>query len=166
MLSELMVTNVGGIREASLNFRGAFIVITGESGAGKSSLVRALELVSGKRAQSSIIRAGVEEAEVRAALEMDAPLASLPEELQPQEGFILVSGWFHRPGGPNLPPGETGAPEHAFRGSFKGYSHQSQFAQLELLEPDQQAELLDNSGGDPPVYPVKPFPGGFTGPGE
>ena len=45
MLSELMVTNVGGIREASLHFRGNFIVITGESGAGKSSLVRALELV-------------------------------------------------------------------------------------------------------------------------
>ena len=52
MLSELMVTNVGGVREASLHFRGRFIVITGESGAGKSSLVRALELVSGKRAQS------------------------------------------------------------------------------------------------------------------
>ena len=84
MLSELMVTNVGGIREASLHFKGSFIVITGESGAGKSSLVRALELVSGKRAQASIIRAGVDEAEVTAALEMDAPLASLPDDLQPQ----------------------------------------------------------------------------------
>ncbi len=150
MLSELMVTNVGGIREASLHFRGNFIVITGESGAGKSSLVRALELVSGKRAQSSIIRAGVEEAEVRAALEMDAPLASLPEDLQPQEGFILVKRVVSSAGRAKTYLQEKPVPLNTLSGALsKVIAIQSQFAQLELLEPDQQAELLDNSGGDP-----------------
>ena len=145
MLSELMVTNVGGIREASLHFRGNFIVITGESGAGKSSLVRALELVSGKRAQSSIIRAGVEEAEVRAALEMDAPLASLPEDLQPQEGFILVKRVVSSAGRAKTYLQEKPVPLNTLSGALsKVIAIQSQFAQLELLEPDQQAELLDN----------------------
>ena len=150
MLSELMVTNVGGIREASLNFKGNFIAITGESGAGKSSLVRALELVSGKRAQTSIIRAGVEEAEVRAALEMDAPLASLPDDLQPQEGFILIKRVVSAAGRAKTYLQEKPVPLNTLSGALsKVIAIQSQFAQLELLEPDQQAELLDNSGGDP-----------------
>ncbi|NLO56349.1 MAG: AAA family ATPase [Thermovirga sp.] len=150
MLSELMVTNVGGIREASLHFKGSFIVITGESGAGKSSLVRALELVSGKRAQASIIRAGVDEAEVTAALEMDAPLASLPDDLQPQEGFILVKRVVSSAGRAKTYLQEKPVPLNILSGALsKVIAIQSQFAQLELLEPDQQAELLDNSGGDP-----------------
>jgi DNA repair protein RecN (Recombination protein N) len=145
-----MVTNVGGIREASLQFKGSFIVITGESGAGKSSLVRALELISGKRAQSSIIRAGVDEAEVTAALEMDAPLASLPDDLQPQEGFILVKRVVSSAGRAKTYLQEKPVPLNTLsRALSKVIAIQSQFAQLELLEPDQQAELLDNSGGDP-----------------
>lgn len=149
MLSELMVTNVGGVREASLHFRGRFIAITGESGAGKSSLVRALELVSGKRAQSSIIRAGVEEAEVRAALEMDAPVSSLPEEFQPQEGFILVKRVVSSTGRAKSYLQEKPVPLNTLAGALsKVVAIQSQFAQLELLEPEQQVELLDNSGGE------------------
>ncbi|HPJ48793.1 MAG TPA: AAA family ATPase, partial [Synergistales bacterium] len=128
---------------------GRFIVITGESGAGKSSLVRALELVSGKRAQSSIIRAGVEEAEVRAALEMDAPLSSLPEEFQPQEGFILVKRVVSSTGRAKSYLQEKPVPLNTLAGALsKVVAIQSQFAQLELLEPEQQVELLDHSGGE------------------
>ena len=54
MLEELRVHGVGGIRNAELTFADGFNVITGESGAGKSSLVRALEFISGKRAQTSL----------------------------------------------------------------------------------------------------------------
>jgi len=51
VLEELHVKNIGGITTASLRLRGNFIAITGESGSGKSSLVRALELLAGKRVQ-------------------------------------------------------------------------------------------------------------------
>ena len=50
MIEELYVKGMGGIKFASLFFSGDFIAITGESGAGKSSLVRAFEFISGKRA--------------------------------------------------------------------------------------------------------------------
>lgn len=148
MLSELIVTNVGGIRDASLQFRGRFIAVTGESGAGKSSLVRALELVSGKRAQSSIIRAGVEEAEVQAVLEMDEPVSSLPEDLQPQEGFIVVKRIVSSGGRAKTYIQDRPVPLNTLNSALSSIiAIQSQFAQLELLDTGQQVELLDNSGG-------------------
>ena len=150
MISELLVNNIGGIREVSLHFRGRFIAITGESGSGKSSLVRALELVSGRRAQASLIRAGVDEGEVRAVLEMDALPASLPDDLQPQEGFMVVKRIVSSAGRAKSYLQERPVPLNTLTAALSGViAIQSQFSQLELLEPGLQMELLDNSGGAP-----------------
>ena len=64
MLEEVSIKNVGGISFARLCFGGGFTAITGESGAGKSSLVRALELIGGARSQTLFIRSGEDEASV------------------------------------------------------------------------------------------------------
>ncbi|HDQ93160.1 MAG TPA: ATP-binding cassette domain-containing protein, partial [Synergistetes bacterium] len=148
MLSELIVSNIGGIRDATLNFRGKFIAITGESGAGKSSLVRALELASGKRAQSSQIRAGVDEAEVQAVLEMDGPVPSLPDDLQPQEGIMVIRRLVSSTGRARSYLQERPVPLNTVNSALSNViAIQSQFAQLGLLEPSRQVEMLDNSGG-------------------
>ena len=89
MLEELHVKNIGGITTASLKLQGNFTAVTGESGAGKSSLVRALELLAGKRAQVSYLRVGEALGEVEGAFLADH-IPSLPEELQPQEGVWVV----------------------------------------------------------------------------
>ncbi|MEG1800192.1 MAG: AAA family ATPase, partial [Synergistaceae bacterium] len=68
MIEELIVHGVGGIKDARLEFGGQFIVITGESGSGKSSLVRALEFISGKRAQTSLIHTNDEMCDVQLAI--------------------------------------------------------------------------------------------------
>ena len=47
MIESLRIKNIGGIRESELHFTQGLNVITGESGAGKSSVVRALELLTG-----------------------------------------------------------------------------------------------------------------------
>jgi len=149
MISELLVNNIGGIREVSLHLKGRFIAITGESGSGKSSLVRALELVSGKRAQAALIRAGVEEGEVRAVLEMDGPVACLPDDLQPQEGFMVVKRIVSSTGRARSYLQERPVPLNTLTAALsKVIAIQSQFSQLELLEPGLQMELLDNSGGN------------------
>ena len=49
MIRRVTVRNIGGIREAELSFTPGLNVITGESGAGKSSVVRSLELLTGSR---------------------------------------------------------------------------------------------------------------------
>ena len=54
MIQRVNISNIGGIREAELRFTAGLNVITGESGAGKSSVVRSLELLTGSRAALSI----------------------------------------------------------------------------------------------------------------
>jgi len=131
-----------------LKFREGLVVITGESGAGKSSLVRALELVSGKRAQSALIRSGAEEAEVQAVLGMDS-VPGLSEELQPQEGTMVVNRILARNGRARTYIQNRPAPLNLLTESLNGeMAIQSQFAQLELLEPSKQLDLLDDSGGE------------------
>ncbi len=66
MLHRLIVSNIAVVERAEVEFAPGLNVITGETGAGKSVLMGALELVLGGRADSSIVRDGAKEAEVEA----------------------------------------------------------------------------------------------------
>ncbi len=59
------------VRELQLDLNAGFSVLTGETGAGKSILVDALQLVLGSRAESGFVREGAAKAEISA--EFDAP---------------------------------------------------------------------------------------------
>ena len=54
------------VRELELDVSGGFTVLTGETGAGKSILIDALQLVLGARAESSVIREGAQRCEISA----------------------------------------------------------------------------------------------------
>lgn len=66
MLERLSVSNLAVVEKAEAKFVSTLNVITGETGAGKSVLMGALDLVLGARADSSIVREGAKEAEVEA----------------------------------------------------------------------------------------------------
>ncbi len=66
MLRHLHIRNLAIIDELSLDWAPGFSVLTGETGAGKSILIDALGLVIGLRADSTLVRAGAEKAEVSA----------------------------------------------------------------------------------------------------
>lgn len=66
MLSRLTVSNLAVIENAEAEFSAGLNVLTGETGAGKSVLMRSLELAVGARADGSIIRDGAKEARVEA----------------------------------------------------------------------------------------------------
>lgn len=72
MLRELRIRNVAVIEEAVLSLAEGFTVLTGETGAGKSILIDALQLVLGARGSEALLRSGSEEAEVEAAFELPA----------------------------------------------------------------------------------------------
>lgn len=73
MLRELRVSGLGVLDEFSLGLAPGLNVITGETGAGKSMLVRALGLLGGGRADSSMLRDDVTEAEVESSFDLTAP---------------------------------------------------------------------------------------------
>jgi len=71
MLRELSIENLAIIEEARITFGEGLNVLTGETGAGKSLLVAALELVLGERAKAEWIRADAEEARVEAVIDLE-----------------------------------------------------------------------------------------------
>jgi DNA repair protein RecN (Recombination protein N) len=72
VLRALDVRDLVIIERASLELAGGFTVLTGETGAGKSLLVDAIELLVGGRGDASLIREGCERAELSAEFEVDS----------------------------------------------------------------------------------------------
>lgn len=75
MIDEIQVKDVALIREASLSPSPGLTVLTGETGAGKTALVSAVKLLVGERADSSYVREGTKNAEVRGRLFPSDPTA-------------------------------------------------------------------------------------------
>ena len=64
------------VRELELDLNAGFSVLTGETGAGKSILVDALQLALGSRADAGVVREGAARAEISAEFDAPASLAS------------------------------------------------------------------------------------------
>lgn len=75
MLRHLRVTNFAILSDVAMDFGDGFNVLTGETGAGKSLIVEAVNLLRGGRASADIPRAGAEQAVVEAIFEVPADLA-------------------------------------------------------------------------------------------
>jgi DNA repair protein RecN (Recombination protein N) len=78
MLTHLQIRDFAIIDAVELELRRGLTVLTGETGAGKSILVDALQLLAGGRAGAEVVRHGAERAEVSGTFE----LGEAPRELQ------------------------------------------------------------------------------------
>jgi DNA repair protein RecN (Recombination protein N) len=77
VLQELRVENLLLIERAELRLAPGLNVLTGETGAGKTVLAHALDLLLGGRARPGIVRPGAKEAYVEGVFELDAGLRAL-----------------------------------------------------------------------------------------
>ena len=71
MLEELRIQNFAVIDRLELRFGAGFNVITGETGAGKSILIDAVELLLGARADPTAVRAGSDRSRVEGLVKLD-----------------------------------------------------------------------------------------------
>lgn len=69
MLHELHVTNLGIVDDVTILLGPGLTAITGETGAGKTLLVEAVDLLLGGRADASLVRRGADEARVEGRFE-------------------------------------------------------------------------------------------------
>ncbi|HLQ07840.1 MAG TPA: DNA repair protein RecN [Steroidobacteraceae bacterium] len=88
MLTHLQIRDFAIIDAVELELRRGLTVLTGETGAGKSILVDALQLLAGGRAGAEVVRHGAERAEVSGTFE----LGEAPRELKAWLEEQSVSG--------------------------------------------------------------------------
>ena len=71
MLTLLRIQNIATIEELEIEFQQGLNIITGETGAGKSIIITALQLIYGSKATSAIVRQGKANAQVEACFELE-----------------------------------------------------------------------------------------------
>ena len=88
MLKELHIENFAIIQNIELNFNSGLTTFTGETGAGKSILLDAIEALVGGRVENTMIRSGAQRANLEAVFEI--PQANLKAilNLLEQEGLL------------------------------------------------------------------------------
>ena len=84
MLAHLHIRDFAIIDSVEIDLRSGLTVLTGETGAGKSILVDALQLVAGGRAGTEVVRHGAERAEVAATFELARAGQGLRDLLEQQ----------------------------------------------------------------------------------
>src|SRR4026208_1941429 len=90
MLTTLRIKNLALVADLTLELQPGYNMITGETGAGKSILIGALNLILGERAERSLIRSGADACSVEAVFNLTpirTPIAEFPEQngLEPCE---------------------------------------------------------------------------------
>ncbi|MGT2933022.1 DNA repair protein RecN [Streptococcus catagoni] len=93
MLLEISIKNFAIIEEISLNFENGMTVLTGETGAGKSIIIDAMNLMLGARSSVEVIRHGANKAEIEGlfSLGKNSALKKLLEDngIETEDDLIL-----------------------------------------------------------------------------
>ncbi len=91
MLRHLRATNFAILSDVELELGPGMNVLTGETGAGKSLIVEAVNLLRGGRASADIPRSGADEAVVEAIVEVPADLRERVREVLDDAGLSISS---------------------------------------------------------------------------
>lgn len=159
MLSHLVIRNFAIIEQLSIPFHQGFTVLTGETGAGKSIIIDALNLLLGGRAAAEVVRTDESEAVVEAIFE-PAPrtLAALNTRLEAfgiptgEEGQLVIRRIVSRSGrnkvfiNGSLTTVGTLAQATAGLIDISG-----QHEHYSLLDPEGHIDILDAFAGQEPL---------------
>jgi DNA repair protein RecN (Recombination protein N) len=154
MLSLLRIKNLALVSDLTLSLQPGYNVITGETGAGKSIIIGALNLALGERADRTLIRAGSDSCAVEAVFEIGSKKKWLAEFLESNglepgpDGQLIVKRTFTAAGANRQ--FVNGSPTTLQVLSALGrewvdmhgpHEHQS------LLSPEKQLDILDAFAG-------------------
>ncbi len=93
MLRELTIRHFAIIDDLTIRFEPGFTILSGETGAGKSIIINAVNLLLGSRASDKLVRTGADSAELEALFEVpsESPVARLmaENEFDPEEGLMV-----------------------------------------------------------------------------
>jgi DNA repair protein RecN (Recombination protein N) len=88
MLTDLRIHDFAIIDDLALEFGPGFVAFTGETGAGKSIIIDAVELLLGGRAESSMVRSGAMTALIEGVFRLDEAVAGDVRAVLEREGLL------------------------------------------------------------------------------
>ncbi len=93
MLKELSIRNFAIIDDLTINFSAGLAILSGETGAGKSIILNAVNLLLGSRASADLVRTGAKTAELEGLFQI-SPTGIIAESLSghgydPGEGLLI-----------------------------------------------------------------------------
>ena len=144
MIEVLRIKNLALIDDLELECGPGLNVLTGETGAGKSFIISAVNFLTGEKMSPDLVRAGCDKAVVEALFVVDGEDMVLRRELAADSGRSRIYV------GDQLASRDTLA---ALRPKL--LLHASQHGQQRLLQPAFQAALLDSYLDDPAPLATK-----------
>ena len=140
MLETLRIRNLALIDDVELEFCSGLNVLTGESGAGKSFILRALDFILGERISADLVRPGREKALVEAVFSLDGEEVFLRRELSARTGRsrLFIND-------------DLGSQDRLADLRPRLLMHTSQHGQQRLLSPEHHVEVLDAFLAEPGV---------------
>lgn len=153
VLTEISVENIALIEEATLELEPGLNAITGETGAGKTLLATALQMLLGSRARSETVRAGTEKATVEGTFVipegvrtriLNESLGELAEELDGEEALTLRRTMTADGRSRCYVEGVTVPVKSMATLGERLVSYHGQREQARLTEPAEQLAILDD----------------------
>lgn len=157
MLTRLQVRNYVLIDSLDVEFPEGLIIITGQTGAGKSILLGALSLVMGAKADAGMISDGADNCVVEAEFDMDPSDARLRTELEENdvewdEGHLIVRRVVNRSGRSRAFVNDSPVSVQVLQGiSSRLIDIHSQHQTLLLSDRQFQLDILDHYAGNFPL---------------
>ena len=157
MLTRLQVRNYVLIDSLDVEFPEGLIIITGQTGAGKSILLGALSLVMGAKADAGMISDGADNCVVEAEFDVDPSDASLKAELEENdvewdEGHLIVRRVVNRSGRSRAFVNDSPVSVQILQDiSSRLIDIHSQHQTLLLSDRQFQLDILDHYAGNFPL---------------
>jgi len=150
-LEEIHIKNIGVITGAALKFSRGLTVLTGETGAGKTMVLTALNLVLGGKTESTLVRSGEDRLSASALFSIPKARVSNFEELglEVEEGTLTISRNVTKDGKSKaVASGVAVSASTLAEASAHLIEIHGQSSGLSITKGSRQRELLDRFAGE------------------
>jgi DNA repair protein RecN (Recombination protein N) len=166
MLEEMRIRGLGVIDDAVLELSAGLTVITGETGAGKTMVVTGLGLLFGGRADSGVVRPGVDralvEGRLRVSVDDPATRRALDAGAELDAGVLILARSVSGEGRSRAYAGGRAVPAGVLSDlAESSLAVHGQSDQSRLLRPAHQREALDRYAGSTVSRPLASYSAAF-----
>ena len=161
-LEEINIRSIGVIENSTLEISKGLTVLTGETGAGKTMILTALNLILGGKADSSLVRKGSERLIASGKFSVPKTLSAVLEEcgLQVEDDQVIITRTVSADGKSKASCNSISVAASALNSAseFLVEVH-AQAANLNMTKSSKQRELLDRFSGTELVQALNTYQG-------